>query len=104
MKFAIAALIGSTTCVKLQDPIAWEKDTLPKCPDNKSPTMDQGRIHVVKYPMVGATCQVQIPQEDVTLTLYSPEFVMTAPPSFDPKSVEHCPDFDERWTLTDGRT
>jgi len=26
------------------------------------------------------------------------------PPAFDPMSVEHCPDFDERMTLKDGRT
>ena len=40
-------------------PVAWLKDTLPACPDDKNRTiMDDGKTHIVKYPYVGAVCQL----------------------------------------------
>ena len=40
-------------------PVAWLKDTLPSCPDDKNRTiMDDGKTHIVKYPYVGAVCQL----------------------------------------------
>ena len=38
-------------------PVAWLKDTLPACPDDKNRTiMDDGKTHIVKFPYVGAVC------------------------------------------------
>jgi len=40
-------------------PVAWLKDTLPACPDDKNRTiMDDGKTHIVKFPYVGAVCQL----------------------------------------------
>ena len=40
-------------------PVAWMKDTLPACPDDKNRTiMDDGKTHIVKFPYVGAVCQL----------------------------------------------
>ena len=42
-------------------PVAWLKDTLPACPDDKNRTiMDDGKTHIVKFPYVGAVCALQI--------------------------------------------
>jgi hypothetical protein len=42
-------------------PVAWLKDTLPACPDDKNRTiMDDGKTHIVKFPYVGAVCQLQL--------------------------------------------
>lgn len=45
----------------------WDPESLPKCESGSSPdpvdgklTFDQGRIDVVKYPHVGATCKAQV--------------------------------------------
>ena len=53
-----AAVIKEDPVIK---PVAWEKDTLPDCPEDESRTrMDDGKTHVSKYPNVGATCKLQI--------------------------------------------
>jgi hypothetical protein len=45
-------------------PVAWLKDTLPACPDDKNRTiMDDGKTHIVKYPFAGAVCQLQLEDE-----------------------------------------
>ena len=83
--------------LQLRDPVSWDPDTLPDCPaDPKRTKMDDMKTHVTKYPYVGATCKLQIGETALIMT--------GAAPSFDPTSVEHCPDFDERMTLKNGKT
>ena len=95
MKIAIAALLSVSSAVKLGEP--WDKDTLPTCPDAPRTVMDDGKTHVTKYPYVGASCKLQI--GETTLIMMEGEPV--APKQF---ALEHCPDFDERQTLIDGKT
>ena len=105
MKFtSIAMLVAVASAKRLSDapaapavePVPWDKDTLPDCPADKTRTkMDDFKTHVVKYPYVGATCKKEIKKHDVTL-------IMTSAP--DPFNAEHCPDFNERFTLVNGRT
>ena len=98
MKFAIAALLSVAGAVKLQgDPVSWDKNTLPTCPDAPRTVMDDGKTHVTKYPFVGASCKLQIGETTLIMTAADP----VAPKQF---QLEHCPDFDERMTLTDGKT
>ena len=115
MKFAVAfALLASVDATrisalgdpdytpeklpKFEDSVSWDPTTLPPCPGEGRTVMDDGKTHVTKYPYVGATCIAQlssaVPTEDLIMT--------TA--AFDPWALEHCPDFDERFTLTDGKT
>ena len=74
MKFTLLlALVATAQALKLRSaddskaaaeeedkppkPVAWLKDTLPACPDDKNRTiMDDGKTHIVKYPYVGAVC------------------------------------------------
>jgi hypothetical protein len=125
-----AAVIKEDPVIK---PVAWEKDTLPDCPEDESRTrMDDGKTHVSKYPNVGATCKLQIgemslimmgkeepeakgadgkPVEKKTVPV---EAAVKADESGKPaekkedfsalKGLEHCPDFNERFTLVNGRT
>jgi hypothetical protein len=80
LTLAVACLINNTTAVDLKHrirdpaakeaaaaeeeekppkPVAWLKDTLPACPDDKNRTiMDDGKTHIVKYPYAGAVCQL----------------------------------------------
>ena len=78
MKFSLLlAIVATAQALKLRNldepkkeaeeeekppkPVAWLKDTLPACPDDKNRTiMDDGKTHIVKYPYVGAVCQLQI--------------------------------------------
>ena len=101
MKFTVAiALIAGTEAARLNaaDPVAWEPETLPPCPGAGRTVMDDGKTHVTKYPYVGATCVAQL-----SSAVPADSLIMTSD-SFDPWSLEHCPDFDERFTLTDGKT
>jgi hypothetical protein len=69
--------------------------------------MDDGKTHVAKYPHVGATCRMQ---KDETLVQFVPESALVEedprahPNKGDVQALEHCPDFNERFTLKDGRT
>ena len=59
MKFLVffVAAVSSMKLKQLGTP--WLKDTLPTCPDDKNRTiMDDGKTHIVKYPYVGAVCQL----------------------------------------------
>ena len=48
----------------------WDKGTLPSCPaDTSRTTMEDYKTHVVKWPNVGASCALQIEEEDVTLVM-----------------------------------
>ena len=98
MKFLALAAVAQA--VKISgDPPGWNPDTLPTCPDPPRTLMDDRKTHVVKYPYVGATCKMQIAREDVTLV-----FTADAGIASDISKLEHCPDFDERMTLKNGKT
>lgn len=70
--------------------------------------MDDGKTHVSKFPNVGATCKSQIGADSLVQFLEDNAAVETDPaaPGFADKvqTLEHCPDFNERFTLADGRT
>ena len=77
-------------------PVPWDPATLPPCPSPERTMMDDGETHVVKYPYVGATCVMQMsaPNTQALVGKKAPAWA----------GVEHCPDFNERRTLTDGKT
>ena len=108
MKFI--ALVAAASALQIAEP--WDKASLPDCPKDDSRTlMDDRKTHVTKYPYVGASCKMQIASEGVTLIMLGDEDEMKplkgkplkkvadAPPA----GLEHCPDFDERHTLVNGR-
>ena len=76
-------------------PVAWDKDTLPNCPGEDRIVMDDGKTHVTKYPYVGASCKAQ---------MSSSSLAQTSDIKSDIAGLEHCPDFDERHTLVNGKT
>ena len=107
MKF-FAALVASASAIYVTEP--WDKASLPACPDAPRTIMDDGETHAVKYPFVGATCQLQI--GEVNLVMLG-EDAAPAPPAGDAKikkigkdiaNLPHCPDFVERFTLNNGST
>ena len=111
--FAVACLVSSSTAIKLKSKNSepWDKDTLPDCPADPARTiMDDGKTHVVQYPKVGASCKMQ--KSDVAAESFV-QFIDNADdvqvedaPNWGPSvdSLPHCPDFDERFTLNDGKT
>lgn len=120
MKFATIALIGATQAAKIRGddnwggfppqtyPTPWDKDSLPACPEDPTRrVLDDGWTEKVKWPYVGANCALQL-GDDVTLVMLGSEAKPspkpespTAAPSLD--HLEHCPDFNERYTLRNGR-
>ena len=72
MKFILLTFLATSSALSLRaldpapaadpeeappKPVAWLKDTLPACPDDKNRTiMDDGKTHIVKFPYVGAVC------------------------------------------------
>ena len=124
VSFAVACLISNTSALKLKqkdagpytyDPSAtpWDKESLPACPADAGRTiMDDGSTHVSKYPNVGATCKAQksgIASDSLVQFVDSSAVQVEEDPragSFAPsvQTLEHCPDFNERFTLKDGRT
>jgi len=128
MKFTAIALIGAAEATKIRDdafppmvnPTPWDKDSLAACPEDETRNiLDDGYTQKVKWPMVGSTCALQI-SEDVTLVMLGgpaaelggakpaatkpaaakkPEVPIGAP-NLD--NLEHCPDFNERYTLRNG--
>ena len=69
--------------------------------------MDDGKTHVSKYPNVGSTCRMQ---KDASLVQFVDDSALVEE---DPRAgamagsvqtLEHCPDFNERFTLKDGKT
>ena len=110
-----------------KEPVAWKPDTLPACPSAERTMMDDGKTHVVKYPYVGATCkaaslaEVESADEDAKAPkkgAAKPAAKGAAKPAAkgakgkpaakkDPapwRHLEHCPDFNERRTLKNGKT
>ena len=114
-----------------KEPVAWDPSTLPPCPSAERTMMDDGKTHVVKFPYVGATCkaaslaEVESADEDAKAPkkkgaakpAAKPAAKAAAKPGAKPgakpaakkdpapwRHLEHCPDFNERRTLKNGRT
>jgi len=124
VSFAVACLISNTSAVKLRTRDAgpwtydasatpWDKGSLPDCPaDGGRTIMDDGKTHVSKYPNVGSTCKAQksaIASESLVQFLDSSAVQVEQDPAAGAyaksvQTLEHCPDFNERFTLKDGRT
>lgn len=77
--------------------------------------MDDGKTHVSKFPNVGATCKMQVGETSLimlgsdqskNIDDMPPSDSLVQDPNWGPSvnTLEHCPDFDERFTLTDGQT
>jgi hypothetical protein len=72
--------------------------------------MDDGLTHVTKFPYNGATCAMQLPGAGelvfVNENAMGDDLPHNGPalPNFGVKTLEHCPDFDERFTLVNGTT
>ena len=105
--FTFFALIAVAAAIQIEEP--WKKSTLPDCPEPSRTVMDDGKTHVVKYPMVGATCK----EGAATLAQVSAEPGAAVPPpnAEQPKpkvapwvGLQHCPNMSERMTLVDGQT
>ena len=128
MKFTAIALIGAIEATKIRDdafpplvnPTPWDKDSLAACPEDETRNiLDDGYTQKVKWPYVGSTCALQI-SEDVTLVMLGgPEAELGGAKPAAPKPaaakkpevpigapnidhLEHCPDFNERYTLRNG--
>jgi len=126
MKYAIAALLGTTQAVSIksrdavqdlmeQTPYAFaesEAEGAPKYPGSDfdpskvqhCPNFDErftlvdGRTRAVAYPNPGWNCHQGLGLSEVE---GAPKYPGN---DFDPSKVQHCPNFDERFTLVDGRT
>ena len=94
---AIALLIGATSTIKLErGDTWWDKDTLPECPtDQKRTIMDDGQTSIVKWPRVGASCKLYIPEQDIVLTMSLPD-ELQAPPPPPPKSSKDASKSDDK--------
>jgi len=72
--------------------------------------MDDGKTHVSKFPNVGATCKAQVGSAslvqfiDDTNAIQVEEDPRAAAFAPQVQTLEHCPDFNERFTLADGKT
>ena len=95
--FALAALLATAQSVNLSEP--WDKDSLPDCPEPTRTKMDDGKTHVTKYPYVGATCKVQVGETALVMMEEEDRDIAS-----DIANLEHCPDFDYRFTLLNGKT
>ena len=79
------------------------------CPDfDERFTLNNGRTRAVPYPKAGWNCNPewslsQAEQRDPVPGPWSPSRV-NGPQPLNPDNVEQCPDFNERFTLRNGRT
>jgi hypothetical protein len=112
LTIAVAALLNcNVNGVRLPKQEPWDKASLPQCPqDTRRTIMDDGLTHVTKYPFNGATCAMQLPATGelvfVDENAMGDSLPNNAPalPNFGVKTLEHCPDFNERYTLVNGTT
>jgi hypothetical protein len=75
---------------------AFDAERLEHCPDfDERMTLKDGLTRGIAYPKAGYNCH-----SDWALVQEAPATI----PAFDAERIEHCPDFDERMTLKDGRT
>ena len=126
MKFAAIAVIGAVEATKIRDdafpplanPTPWDKDSLQACPEDETRNiLDDGYTQKVKWPYVGSTCALQVTDDVTLIMLGGPESelggakpavklaakkpeVPIGAPNLD--NLEHCPDFNERYTLRNG--
>jgi len=74
------------------------------CPDfDERMTLTDGKTHAIAYPQPGYNCN---PAYSVTQSSWvkGPDGTNTKEIHDDTKVLEHCPDFNERFTLADGKT
>jgi len=85
----------------LVNPTPWDKDSLQACPEDETRNiLDDGYTQKVKWPFTGATCALQV-TDDVTLVMLGSDTAPTVgAPNLD--HLEHCPDFNERYTMRNG--
>ena len=116
MKFlAIACLLSATSAISLNDP-NWgpHVNSLEHCPDfDERFTLKDGKTKAVPYPDVGFNCnkQYQLAAQDKNATAnvtanatnLADQKAKTKDIASDIAVLEHCPDFDERFTLKNGR-
>jgi len=82
------------------DAMKTQMSALEHCPDfNERFTLADGKTKGVPYPEIGFNCNPDF-------TLSQKKQSLSQEPNHGPAvaSLEHCPDFDERFTLADGRT
>ena len=78
---------------------------LQHCPDfNDRFTLTNGKTRAVPYPQAGFNCRADygLAQDDGSKTLYVPYKYAGAKGLT--TALQHCPDFNDRFTLTDGKT
>ena len=103
--FAIATLLASSTsAVKLRDVATsatpWDVSTLPECPaDSKRTVMDDCKTHVVKWPMVGASCKLQV-EDNLIQTEEQPKN-LDNPTPWDRATLPDCPADKTRTRMDD---
>ena len=105
--FAIACLLSATSAVTIRDP-NWGPSVngLQKCPDfDERMTLTDGRTKAVPYPEVGFNCnnEYQLAQGDKKTQKAAQKETKAKDIGSDIAGLEHCPDFDERFTLKNGR-
>jgi len=72
------------------------------CPDfNERFTLTNGKTRAIPYPQKGWNCN---PEYGMAQTEAGPAGPWAPGTKWNPRSVEHCPDFSERFTLVDGKT
>jgi len=74
------------------------------CPDfNERFTLSDGKTKGVPYPQAGFNCNPDYGLAQKSGPLYVP-YSYPGLKGFDVKKLQHCPDFNDRFTLTDGKT
>jgi len=96
--FAVACLVASSSALKLSDPgLGPSVNSLEHCPDfDERFTLADGKTRAIPYPQVYYNCRAD----------YQLLQKKSSDPNWGPgvNGLEHCPDFDERFTLADGKT
>ena len=92
----ISLLLSSAGAKRLS---LLQQESIPECQSANA----NAQQHVVKLAQGSTVCKVTLPGEE-TVIFMGQNGLAQAAPAFNPRAVEHCPDFDERMTLTDGRT
>ena len=98
ISFAVACLIASSSALKVRE-VPWGPDVnaLEHCPDfDERFTLADGKTRAIPYPQVYYNCKAdyQLVQKKSNDPNWGPNV----------NTLEHCPDFDERFTLADGKT
>merc|ERR1711998_594599 len=79
------------------------KHKLEHCPDfNERMTLLDGKTRGIPYPLKGFNCNANYGLNQISAPLYVPYGGYKL--AKDLKGLHHCPDFNERMTLLDGKT